>query len=361
MSETDLTQTTTTQMKTGVPDYSVSQKTIDEAQGLSENYWYNSNWPTYLGYYKQIPELKKAVDALACWVAGKGWKTNDLRMQMTLEEVRGWGEDSFDSVLQNMIIVKKVNGDSYAEIIKDSEINMLINLKPLNPSNIRHVVNEKGIITRYDVWDGKEWKKKKVDQIFHISNDRIANEIHGVSVVEACKWVIDARNEAMTDWRRILHRSTIRVLEIDSDDPTTFTTVRNQYKEAIKNGEVLLLPKQKEGGFQDLAPPPAATFMDWIQYLENFFYQAVGIPKIILGGAAEYTEASSKVGYLTFEQVYAAEQRLLEQDLWNQLFIDLEFERPVSLKEDIVSSEAANTGQVGFQPNEMMAGVTRNE
>ena len=98
-----------------------------------------------------------------------------------------------------------------------------------------------------------------------------------------------------------------------------------------------------------------------IRYLENFFYQAVGIPKIILGGAQEYTEASSKVGYLTFEQVYMAEQRLLEQDLWAQLAIRLEFERPTSLKEEVVTSEAANTGQVGFQPNEVKPTIGRNE
>ena len=353
MGENNLQQTTTTQLNTGVPDYSVSQKVIDDSTS-DEFYWYNSSFPKYLGYYKQIPELKKAVDALAMWTTGKGY-TTDPSTQVILEHLTGWGEDTFDSIIQNMIVIKKINGDAYAEIIEEKDI--LINLKPLNPSNVRHVVNKKGIIKRYDVWDGSGWKEFKKEKIFHISNDRVASEIHGVSVVEACQWVIDARNEAMSDWRRILHRSTIRILEVDSDDTTTISTIREQYKEAIKNGEVLIIPKVKDGGFQDLAAPPGEVFLNWIQYLENFFYQAVGVPKVIMGGAAEYTEASSKIGMQTFEQPHMTERRLLEQDIWNQLFLKIKFSEPASLMDNLQTSEAANTGQVGFQPNDTTAGV----
>ena len=51
------------------------------------------------------------------------------------------------------------------------------------------------------------------------------------------------------------------------------------------------------------------------------------------------------------------EQRLLEQDLWNQLAIRVKFDRPVSLMDSMQSDEAANTGQTGFQPNDTQAGV----
>jgi len=357
--DTNLSNTTTSAMKTGVPDYSVSRAVIDEATNQTENYFYNDKWPEYLGYYQKIPELKKAVDALATWTAGKGWSA-DIHTTNNLRLISGWGEDSFDSILQNMIIVKKVNRDSYAEIIKID--NILINLKPLNPLNVRHVINDKGIITGYDVWQKGEWKRMKPKQIFHLCNDRIANEAHGTSVIEACKWVILARNEAMADWRRILHRSTIRVMYIDADDATKISQIKTQYSDAIKNGELMIIPAKKgEAEFQDVVAPPLQPFLEWIRYLENFFYQAVGIPKIILGGSQEFTEASSKVGYLTFEQVYMAEQRLLEQDILAQLGLEIHFERPVSLKEDMVSSEAANTGQVGFQPNEMQTQIGRTE
>lgn len=360
----DLNNSTTTNLRGTEKDISIKKRTVDEVFAEKETKWIIKDFTTNFGYYKEIPELKKAIDALAMWTAGKGFQT-DLTTKIDLEHIQGWGEDTFDSILQNMIIIKKICGDSFAEIIRDEETGILINLKPLNPQRISIVLNDKGIIIAYEYMstDGKtvEHRFDKSD-IFHLCNDRVASEIHGVSVIEACKWVIDAKNEAMRDWRRILHRSTLRVIYIDADDPTKLNTAKTQYADAIKNGEVLVLPgKRGDTEVADYSAPPVATFLEWIRYLDNFFYQALGVPKVILGGSQEFTEASSKVGYLTFEQVYASEQRLLEQDLWNQLQIRVTFERPVSLKEDIVTSEAGNTGQVGFQANELTATVGRNE
>src|SRR3990167_6527657 len=365
MGEFDISNATTSELKGGVPDYKVQAKTVVEAGPQPKTYSTNSQfWSTRLGYYKTIPELKQAVDSLALWTAGKGWTTELIDDKVILEQINGWGEDTFDSLMQQAIMLKKIQGEAYFEIIRDDE-GTPINLKPMNPGRMRNVVNPKGLLIAYEEMDAEgkiPIREYKVDEIFHVVNSRVANEILGTSVIESCQWVIDARNEAMGDLRRVLHRSTIRVLYVDMDDTTKIGTVREQYKEAIKNGEVLILPgKAADNSFQDLQIPPTQAYLEWIRYLENFFYQAVGIPKIILGGSQEFTEASSKVGYLTFEQVYAAEQRLLEQDLWNQLAIRLTFERPVSLKEDVVTSEAANTGQVGFQPNETEATLSRTE
>lgn len=359
MSQYEINNTTTTNMSSNVPDYSVSSKSIDEAQN-GKFRWYNSKFNEYLGYYKTIPELKQAIDALARWTGGKGY-TTDTRTKVILENITGWGEDSFDSIIQNMIIIKKVNGDSFAEIIRNDD-GTLINIKPLNPSNIVTVVDEKGIIESYEELNKNRQKVRtyKPYQILHLSNDRVANEVHGVSVIESCKWVIDARNEAMTDWRVMLHRNLtgVRIIEVEEDNTTKLAKLSQMWETAIKNKEVLILPK----GTASNVPVPSPTNPEnWIRYLENFFYQAVGVPKVILGGSADYTEASSKVGYLTFEQVYMSEQRILEQDLWNQLALRIKFERPVSLKEDIQTSEAANTGQVGFQKNEVTAQMGRVE
>lgn len=360
MANTDIRATTTTDMSSGVKDFTVSNITIDEEGNSPETWWVNPNWSEYLGYYKSIPELKKAIDALAYWTAGKGYKT-DNRTKALLGNVTGWGEDSFQSIMQNMLTVKKINGDSFAEIIRNDK-GTLVNIKPLNPSNLRIVVNKKGLIVRYEELNQKQDTARKFtpDKILHLSNDRIANEIHGVSVVEACKWVIDARNEAMSDWRRILHRNLagLRIIEVDEDDPSKLNTLKAQWATAINKGEVLILPK---GTASPVNINPPINPESWIRYLENFFYQAVGVPKIILGGSQEFTEASSKIGYLTFEQIYATEQRLLEDDLWNQLAIKIIFERPISLKDELNESEAKNTGQTGFQPTDTQAQVGRVE
>src|SRR3990167_9718562 len=185
MAETDIQQTSTTALDTSALDFKVSGRVLDAPQS-NEFFWENSRWTEYLGYYKQIPELKKAIDALAMWTAGRGWKANNFNTKIILENIRGWGEDTFQSIIKNMIIVKKINGDSYAEIIRDKIVGMkgqsLVNLKPLNPQMTRHVVNAKGILIGYEEMkpNFKEAKRRfRVDEILHFCNDRIGNEIHG--------------------------------------------------------------------------------------------------------------------------------------------------------------------------------------
>ena len=362
MGEYNINSTSQTALDSTVSDYSVQNKTTDGSNEATETYWNNDQFTQYFGYYTTIPELKKAVDAYATWVLGKGYDPSDESLKVQLRGITGWGEDTFNSILWNMIVIKKVNGDAYAEVIRDPDTGELVNLKPLDPSSISTVVNDGGRIIRYEQRNKQNTKAKpktyKPHQILHLVNDRVADEIHGRSVIEAVKWVIDARNEAMSDWRRISHRSTIRVLYVDEDDTTQLTNLKRDYAEGIKNGEVMILPgKPTDKSFQDLNVPQAENFLGWIRYLENFFYQAVGIPKVILGGSEEFTEASSKISYLTYEQIYTREVVELEADLFNQLGIEIIFRRPASLKNELLNSEEKNTGQVGFQPNDAQAGV----
>ena len=363
MPETDVGQLTTTLLKSGVPDFKVSPKTIDEAGIQPETFWENPNWSTYLGYLKTIPEYRNAVRALAIWACGKGWECPLNEHTAILERIRGWGEDTFDSIMQDMIVVKKTNGDAYLEIIRNDNGTPL-NLKKLNPSKVRIAVNPKGLIVGYDIMqaDGK-WHRVSIKDIFHISNDRVANEIHGTSVLESCRDIIDWFNEIKSDLRRMMHRSSIRVIYVDIDNTTKLGTVREQYKEAIRNGEVLLLPGKQGTDFEivDYPIPPTAAYLEVLRFVNNYFYEVLGTSKIITGGVEGTTEANSKMGYLSFEQPYMTEQRLLEQDIWNQLGIRIKFNRPVSIKDQIMTSEAANTGQVGFQPNEAQASLMRTE
>lgn len=45
----------------------------------------------------------------------------------------------------------------------------------------------------------------------------------------------------------------------------------------------------------------------------------------------------------------------LEADIWNQLKIRIKFNKPISMIDNMAQSEAANTGQTGFQPNDVTA------
>jgi hypothetical protein len=363
MAEFSYTNSSTTTMDSSVDDFSVQHQNLDVSFTGKEIYWDFTDASEQLGYYKSIPELKKSVDKLSVWVAGKGF-TCDAKTEDALSLITGQGNDNFQSIMQNLLAQKKIFGDAFAHIVRDKDTEAMINLKPLYTGDMRIVQNDKGITIRYEQRTRNPNGKVQTfepHEIFHISNERVGNEIHGTSVIEVCKWVIDARNEAMADWRRILHRSTIRVLYVDSENGTQLSTLKTQYAEAINKGELLVLPgKPSEAGFQDLTAPPAEQFLRWIEYLENFFYQAVGIPRVI-ASSREYSEASSKVGFLTFEPDYTNEQTLLETDLWIQLGVELIFNRPPSLSGMLQSSENKNTGQTGFQPNEIQTSVVKNE
>lgn len=359
MPELDISKVTTTGLDSSMSNYSVDTKQTEGPSGMKETYFINTKASQYFGYYKLIPELKKAIDAYAIWAFGRGYDA-DSNTTAILENIRGWGEDTFVSIMFNLGVCKKIYGDAFAEIIRDEDTGTLINLKVLDPATIKIVADEKGMIKRYEQFSKRNpanpTKTFSPEQMLHLCNDRIADEIHGTSVIEACEWVILARNEAMTDWRKVLHRNLypIRIIEVDTDDVTKRNALKAQWEEAIKKGEVIILPKGTAEAKETNAV--LQNPIEWVRYLENFFYQALGIPKVILGGSEEFTEASSKIGYLTFEQIYKREHAEFEADMWNQTALRIKMKEPVSLKNELFNSESKNTGQTGFQPSEIQPG-----
>ena len=363
MSNYDTSSVTTTESTTKT--FTITPDTTDGPTDQKETYWDIENPAENLGYYYSIPELKKAIDSYATWVIGKGWTAN-TEVTATLDNITGWGEDTFNSIMWNMLVCKKIYGDAFAEIIRSEEDNRILNIKVLDPARMRIVVDEGGILNRYEyrkTANSKEYKDIAKEKVLHLCNDRIADNIHGTTVIKACQWVIDARNEAMEDWRNISHLSSLRVLYSETTDPTTIANLKSEYRNATdlqKKTRILIIPgKPEDYPFVDLVTPNVDNYISWIRYLENFFYQAVGIPKVILGGSEEFTEASSKIGYLTFEQIYKREVVELQQDLLNQLKIRIEFNLPASINNELLSSESKNTGQTSIQPKETTATLQR--
>lgn len=359
MPNTDIRSTTIG--SSTITDFNAGSAQLDSPEQATETVWDNRDFSTYLKYFKTIPEFNANITALATWTCGKGWES-DPSTTLKLENITGNGKQNFQVIMESHLAMKKINGDAYTQIIRNDK-GTLVNLKLLNPARIKVFFDKSGLISRYeqvDVGTKKATRTFNPDDILHSINEPIGDEIHGQSVLSPAKWAIDAKNEAMADWRRVSHRSTIRVLYIDEDDPTKISTYKTQYADAIKKGELLIIPgKQSEGQFQELSAPPIDNFMQWIRYLDNFIYTAVKIPKIITGGAQDHTEASAKVGYITFEPVYTQEQLELEADLWNQAAIKVKFNRPAELGGMMQQDEAKNTGQLAMQPNDVSATVTQ--
>jgi len=332
-----------------IVDYSTPAQSLEHQDG-DEVYVDFPNVTKYYGYYKKYGQLKKAIDTLNIYVVGRGFNC-DARVKVILDNLSGWGEDTAHSIFWNMCVVSMVQGDSFAEIILDEDGDLL-NLKTISPERMRIVIGKNGIIKRYEqINTGKPNTKFKPEEIFHLCNDRIADEQRGTSVIECCEWVINAIEEARRDYRVLLHRNVVplRIIEIDSDDTTKRNAFMAEYKEAIQKGEVLVVPKGtvevKDTTIQIQDP------IAWIQSLEDYFYLAVGIPKVI-ASPNSLSEGSSKVGALMFEPIYTYRQILLESDIWNQLYLKIKFNRPPSLMDNVQSNEAKNTSQTNFPPKD---------
>lgn len=364
MAQYQVGRTETTNMTNNVPNYSVASVNPDSATGLNETEWINTKASQYFGYYKKIPELHAALTAFATWIVGKGYKTSDSATQAILDHITGWGEDTFNSIIWNLMVQKKVYGDAFAEIIRDADTGTLINLKPLDPAKIKIIADEKGIIKRYEQMSavgnkGKVVQKFQPKEILHLCNDRVVDEIHGTSIIESVEQVILMKNQAMDDYNAVLHRNVVpvRIIEVDTDDEAEITKIRTKYETAIKNKEVIIVPKGAVSITTDGTIAGAIVNpMPFINYLDDFFYRALGVPRVVMGGGQEFTESSSKISYLSYSQIYTREQTEFMADIWNQLYLRITLEKPISIQNELITDENKDSGQLGTQANELTAG-----
>lgn len=360
MADLDIGKATTTDFSGTVADVTISPKTPDAQGAQDEIVWDFPDASKHLGYYQSIPELQSALRVLAQRVCGLGW-TADNHTTNTLNFISGWGEDSIDSIFQMMLIEKKVFGDAFAEAVYEEK--QVINLKKLYTGDMRIVLNSQGLIEEYEQRSntpGGKNKKFKPEQILHLCNNRIANEIHGTSVITALKKIIDAKNQALEDEITIRHRDkALGIVYYDTDNAGKITFANSQIEKAVNKGEMLGLPKDT-AEIKEFPNKSPADRIAWLQYLDNLFYQVVGTPKVLVTSEG-YTEAGGKAGLLAFEPTEIAEKRELEQDLLSQLGLEVHFSRAPSLLGEEQSTQAANTGQVGIQQNETQVTASRTE
>ena len=344
MPETNISSSNYGNKENTITDFSVDPVNTEGPQDQKETTYDNNNWSTQFGYYKKIPELKTAIDALARWTIGKGFKSNEIT-EMTLSTIRGWGKDTFNTILENQTRVAKIGGDSFAEVIRDDK-DQLINLKPLDPGAIRIIANRKGVIIRYEQINrikGQNNVRWKPEQIFHLSRNRTADEIHGESIVDAVEEIILMRNEAMADYKKLLHRNVFPIIkwQLDTDDTTQIEAFKVKADKASTQGENLYIPKgAADADVLAVAPNSTLNPLPWIDRLNSYFYQAAGVPMIIVGGGEEITEASAKIAYLAWEQTVEEEQLYIEEQVLAQLNLEIELEFPATLQNELLSDQS---------------------
>src|SRR3990167_10407181 len=136
MGDLSIANATASDLTNRVTDYSVSPVEIEGPSMQDETFYTFPNWSKQYGYFSSIPEMKSAILMKAIWNVGKGY-TTDVETEAILENISGWGKDTFDEILFNMEIIKRVGGDAFAEIIRDEDTDMLINLNPLDTGKMR--------------------------------------------------------------------------------------------------------------------------------------------------------------------------------------------------------------------------------
>lgn len=348
-------------MSSAVKAVTISSLDTDGVEDQDETIWENFDAEKWFGIYKKIPEVKTAIDMRAIWTIGKGYKA-DPQETIILDHISGWGQDTFNSILKNLVVQKRIFGDAFAEIVR-SDDGELINLKPLNPKDIKIVVDRNGIIKRYEHSSRFKKRKFKPNEILHLCNKRIADEIHGVSDIEAIEEIIKANNESFQDYRKVMHRyvKPMMKFELDTDDTSKIDALVTKFDNAVNKGENIYIPM---GAVKQelIAVPANATLspLSWREHLKNYFFQVVGIPQIVLGSSGEFTESTAKIAYLAFEQSVEDEQREIEEAIWNQLYLKIELSFPASLRNELISDEEKDSVQQRLgQPNEITAGAGR--
>ena len=362
MPETDISSAVASDLTTAMTDFSVDTTATDGAFEQKETIWTNDTWPQNLGYYKTIPEVGVVTDAKATWTVGKGFEA-DEQTTMLLDTLKGWGKDGFNTILENMIRTYHIGGDAYCEIIRDKEEN-LINLKPLDPAVMAHVVGPDGMIKRYEQRSkvkGIPPKKLNPDRIFHLVRNRVADEIHGQSMVEKLATIILMKNEAMDDWKRVLHRNIdpMMIFHLDTDDDTKIAAFKRKVDAARGKAENMYIPKDAVVPEQlSLAPNASLNPLTWIEMMDNKFYESAGVPKIIVGGTGAITERAVTIAYLAFQQTIEEEQLFIEEQVLAQLNLVIELEFPASLQNDLLSDQQKD-GPINVDKSETTASEER--
>lgn len=356
MVNVSITNAQRSDMTNYVEDYSSPALNLDSAGGGKETEWMNTKAAVYWGYFNDNPDLKSAMLMKAVWIVGKGW-TADARTTAYLNNIRGWGKDSFNDIIFNMIVESRIHGDSFAEFIKDDE-NPILNLKPLNPASIKIIVDPYGVIKRYEqtteINGMKTNRKFEPEEIFHLCHNRLGNQIHGISDIAGLEPVLKAEQESFNDIKQIAHRNArpLIMFKIKTDVESKISAFVKKMDEALSKGENIYIPDDDNTvSYEVVQVNPSQIILEWRNDIRNKFYRTIGLPQIVPGAGGQSTESESKVIYFAFEQIVKKEQLYLEQQIRQQLNLDVKFNAPTSLMQDLQVDSQKDAGGAGVQLN----------
>lgn len=342
----DISSSRTTDLNTSTTEYSAGDEPWNRnTEGFNienvstETNSYLCDFQKWHGFYRTIPEFRANVNTFASWIVGRKLILTKANEKI-LKRIKGNGKDNIRDILWNLKVVSKFCGDAFASITRD-RAGRLVNLKPLSPETIRTKANEKGIINKYEqvIVSGEgEARKIKVidtwepDEMFHVMNNRIADEIHGIPEVEMLQKIIKWRHQVMNTYSVILHRymKPTYFFEASTDDETELNELKTVLNNATKNFENVIVPKGTLDKVQEVRTAHQATLdpMPWMNYLKKYFTHSGGVPDMVLGESRESAISSAELNYISYKERVKQEQETYQQDIEQQLGIKIEFEEP---------------------------------
>ena len=346
MALTDIDSTIVTTLNTTTTDYTAGQEPWNKnLNGLlidskdTDVSTYQPDWIKWHGYYRTIAEVKSMIDTYCRWLIGKEIKAKDTRTEEAIRKIKGNGKETFRSILLNGKRTSKICGDAFVEIMRD-KAQRLINLQLRNSGTIRIVTNSKGRIIKYEqVSDNGSANYKanvlatfKPEQIFHIINNKIGDEIHGIPESESLQKLIKMRWQTMLDNQVIIHRymKPTYFYEVDTDDITEMSSIKNKIDLAQTNFENVVFPKGTLTKIENVKTPQFSTIdpMPWLNFIKRNFQVAGNVPDIIQGETRESATSAADLNYVSFKERIIFEQKEFAEDIENQLGLKVEFEEP---------------------------------
>ena len=356
MGEFDLNKATTTDFTNQVPDFIMDAKVLDVDNSSGETITYFENAVTDIGYWQNDPIVFSAANGLATWAFSLGW-TSDTDTITEFEHFTGRGNETFETIMWNHEVMKLVVGDAFMEMVWNEKMTKILNLINISPERVR-VISKDGRILRYEVWNGSKWKKFKTTHMYHTSNKRIGDQVHGTSQIQAIRKSIDARQEAEADERVIKHRDkALGIVYYKTNNEGKIQFANSQIEKAVKNGEMVGLPEDTA----EILPYPSKSSEDrqnWIQSRENHTYSSLGVPRNMITSDGT-SEVGGINGHLIFEVTSGKEALDEEKAIWSQMSRKINFTRPISLAPNAQDNQDKNTGTTTIQPAEATPSVNR--
>ena len=307
-------------------------------------------WRLWNGFYRTILDVKGPLDTNVLWAVGMGWKSPKKAM---LDKIKGNGKDIFDTIIANLATQYMICGDAFAEEIRDNQ-GRLVNLKPLNPGEIRIVATKLGMILRYEqIANAEAGQEPKIlntwqpDEMLHLSWNRIANEIHGISMIEKNKSQIIKINQARDLMAVIYRRYAIPVIvwEVDTDNTAEMTAFKVKQDNIFKKVENLVVPIGAAKATQlQMNKGSIEEGVTMIKSLTEDLTRGFGVPAVTQGSESGSSEATSKILHLNYQPRGKYHRTFIEKQMKAQLNIEINFDEPPSIDPSLLTDARKRAG-----------------